>query len=118
MAVVETHAPAQMGQGSATRLQWMAWTIAALAVAALIVTSMVRFGGGEETAELARGDVLEELVEMGYLPEHALTTGDIYSQRERATLDAVNGGQIPSQALDQDVFVLKGIIDRLVPSDS
>ncbi len=117
MAVVETHAPAQMGRRTTTRLGWLPWVIAALAIAALIITTMVSPDGGAEPTELTRGDVLEELVEMGYLPQQALTTGDIYTQRERATIDAVNGGMVPRQTLDEDVFALKGIIDRLLPSD-
>jgi hypothetical protein len=78
----------------------------------------MRTGSGEpEAAGLTRGDVLEELVDLGYLPDQALETGDIYTYGERVIIDAVNSGMIPRQVLGEDSFVLKGLIDRLVPRD-
>jgi hypothetical protein len=96
----------------------LAWTVAVFAIAALMVAAIIRTGSGEtQTAGLARDDVLEELVDLGYLPDQALETGDIYTQGERAIIDAVNRGMVPRQTLEGDTFVLKGIIDRLVPKN-
>lgn len=117
MTVLDTQAPAKMGQRKWTGRPGLAWTVAVIAIAALIVTAMLRTGQ-METAGLARGEVLEELVDLGYLPDRAVETGDIYSQREQAMIDAVNRGLVPRQTLDQETYVLKGIIDRLVPRDS
>jgi hypothetical protein len=96
----------------------LAWTVAVIAIVALMVTTIMRTGSGEpEAAGLTRGDVLEELVDLGYLPDQALETGDIYTYGERVIIDAVNSGMIPRQVLGEDSFVLKGLIDRLVPRD-
>lgn len=114
MTVLDTQAPAKMGQLKRTGRPWLAWTVTAIAIAALIVTATLRTGD-METAGLARSEVIEELVDLGYLPDGAVETGDIYSPREQAMIDAVNRGLVPRQTLDQDTYVLKGIIDRLVP---
>lgn len=118
VTVLDTRAPSKVEQETASR-PWLAWLMASIIVAALVIAAMaISVGENVETAGLARGDVLEELVELGYLPDQALETEDIYTHRERATIDAVSRGLIPRQTLDEDTFVLKGIIDRLVPSDS
>lgn len=122
MTVLDTRSEAQPGQErvqlTRTGRPRLAWTVAVIAIVALMVTTIMRTDGGEtETAELTRGDVLAELVDLGYLPDQALDTGDIYTYGERAFIDAVNSRMVPRQALDTDVFVLKGIIDRLVPKD-
>jgi hypothetical protein len=107
-----------MRQLTGTGRPRLAWTVAAIAIVVLMVATIMRSGGGEtETPALTRGDVLEELVDLGYLPNQALETGDIYTHGERVIIDAVNSGMIPRQTLDEDNFVLKGIIDRLVPKD-
>lgn len=117
MTLLETQAPANVGQPTATGRPKLAWAVAAVAIVALVLAATVGIGGGAvDTPD--RAGVLEELVELGYLPDQALKTEDIYTQRERATIDAVNRGLIPRQTLNEDTFVLKGIIDRLVPRDS
>lgn len=122
MTVLDTRTQAGTGQDAgqltSTGRPRLAWTVAAIAIVVLMVSTIMRTGGGEtETAGLTRGDVLEELVDLGYLPDQALETGDIYTYGERVIIDAVNSGMIPRQTLDEDNFVLKGIIDRLVPKD-
>lgn len=122
MTVLDTRTQAETGQEmrqlTGTGRPRLAWTVAAIAIVVLMVATIMRSGGGEtETAALTRGDVLEELVDLGYLPNQALETGDIYTHGERVIIDAVNSGMIPRQTLDEDNFVLKGIIDRLVPKD-
>ena len=122
MTVLDTRTQVETGQDAGqltgTGRPRLAWTVAAVAIVVLMVSTIVRTGGGEtETVGLTRGDVLEELVDLGYLPDQALETGDIYTYGERVIIDAVNSGMIPRQTLDEDNFVLKGIIDRLVPKD-
>lgn len=117
MTVLDTQAPAKVGQLERTGRPGLAWAVAAVAIAALIVTATLRTGE-METAGLARSEVVEELVDLGYLPSGAVETGDIYSQREQTMIDAVNRGLVPRQTLNQETYVLKDIIDRLVPRDS
>jgi hypothetical protein len=93
VTVLDTRAPSKVEQKAAGRPPWLAWSMASIVVAALVIAAMaISVGDDVETAGLARGDVLEELVELGYLPDQALETEDIYTQRERATIDAVNRG--------------------------
>ena len=122
MTVLDTRTQAETGQEMVELTRKgrprLAWTVAVIAIVALMVTTIMRTGGGEmETAGLTRGDVLEELVDLGYLPDQAVETGDIYTYGERVIIDAVNSRMVPRQTLDEDIFVLKGIIDRLVPKD-
>ena len=122
MTVLDTRTQAETGQEMVESTRKgpprLAWTVAVIAIVALMVTTIMRTGGGEtETAGLTRGDVLEELVDLGYLPDQAVETGDIYTYGERVIIDAVNSRMVPRQTLDEDIFVLKGIIDRLVPKD-
>ena len=74
MTVIDTRTQVQPGQESVqsnrTGQPRLAWTVAVIAIVALMVTTIMRTGNGEtEPAELTRGDVLEELVDLGYLPE-------------------------------------------------
>lgn len=119
MTVLDTRAPSNVEQMTTGRPPWLARGVAGIVVAALVIAAVAISAGDDvEPVGLARGDVLEELVELGYLPDQAMDTEDIYTQRERATIDAVNRGLIPRQTLNEDTYVLKGIIDRLVPRDS
>jgi hypothetical protein len=93
--------------------------VGAVIGATLALTSVGIWGSGFGAGiELTRGDVLEQLVGLGYLPTEAIETGDLHTPRERATLDAVRQGQVPVQALDSETLVLKGLIDRLAPADT
>jgi len=74
VTVIDTRTQVQPGQESVqsnrTGQPRLAWTVAVIAIVALMVTTIMRTGNGEtEPAELSRGDVLEELVDLGYLPE-------------------------------------------------
>jgi hypothetical protein len=74
---------------------------------------------GQIPAETLNTDpfIIKRLVNEGFVPRETVQSSpaprtSLYSEQERALMNAVAGGQVPEEALDSDSFLIKRLIDQ------
>jgi hypothetical protein len=82
-------------------------------------TMMRLVAQGQIPAETLNTDpfIIKRLVNEGFVPRETVQSSpaprtSLYSEQERALMNAVAGGQVPEEALDGDSFLIKRLIDQ------